>query len=235
MTAHQLLTTLDPWLNGRSEYLAARLPGLGADEIYQRVVHEFLTKLERWLQQDATVDVVAQARTLMVFCLRHVETSELRHRKRQYDLADDEDAEALERVAEPVRPVDNAAARELLAQLRGSTSPPCALCLLSMRLPLIVEEDDAKRAKDWTKGGSNAVPRALDEAWGIYTAGTLQPGLVADDIAWKDLVGVAWYTTGAVESVSVEDRRSASVKVERYANRAADDLRKALLYREGET
>lgn len=229
MTARDLLIQLDPWLDRKCRYLAARLPGLDADEAYQRVVQEFLEKLERWLQQDATVGVVAQAKTLMTYCLAHVETTELRDRRRRRELPEGEDGNALERVTEPVEPVDNAAAREVLVQVRACTSPPCALCLLSLRLPATIEEADAERAKAWKKGGSNAVPRAIDEAWGIFVSGMLRPELVADDIAWKDHVGMAWYTQGAVESVSAEERRAAAVKVERYANRGAEDLRKALL------
>lgn len=235
MTARDLLSELDPWLDRRCRYLAARLPGLDADEVYQRVVQEFLEKLERWLQQDATVDVVAQAKTLMTWCLAHVETNELRDRRRRHDLRDGEDGDALERLAEPVEPVDDAAAREVLAQVRACTSPPCALCLLSLRLPATVEEGDAERAKAWKKGGSNAVQRPLDEAWGIFASGMQRPELVADDVAWKDHVGIAWYTEGAVESVSAAERRAAAVKVERYANRGAEDLRKALLGRQEDT
>ena len=86
MTAHALLKQLHPWLAGRCRYLAAQLPGLDADEIYQQVVEEFLRELDRWLQQDATVDVVAQARALMAFCLRHVQTTEIRARQRRQEL-----------------------------------------------------------------------------------------------------------------------------------------------------
>lgn len=235
MTARSLLIQLDPWLDRRCRYLAARLPGLEADEVYQRVVQEFLEKLERWLQQDARVDVVAQAKSLMTYCLAHVETNELRDRRRRREHPDDEDGEALGRMTEPVEPVDIAAAREVLIQLRACTSPPCALCLLSLRLPATVEEGDAERAKAWKKSGSKAVPRALNEAWGIYRSGLMRPDLVADDIAWKDHVGIAWYTEGAMESVNADERRLAAAKVERYANRGAEDLRKALLGRQEDT
>lgn len=229
MTARDLLIKLDPWLDRKCRFLAARLPGLDADEVYQQVVREFLEKLERWLQQDATVDVVAQSKALMTYCLAHVETTELRDRRRRREMPDDEDGNALDRVTEPVEPVDNAAAREVLVQVRACTSPPCALCLLSLRLPATVEEGDAERAKAWKKGGSTAVPRALDDAWALYVSGMVRPDLVADDIKWKDHVGIAWYTEGAVASVSADERRAAAAKVERYANRGADDLRKALL------
>lgn len=232
MTARELLLQLDPWLDRRCRYLAARLPGLDADEVYQRVVQEFLEKLERWLQQDATVSVVAQAKVLMTWCLAHVETNERRERQRRLELPDDEDSAALERVADPVAPVDDAAAREVLAQVRACTTPPCALSLLSLRLPATVEQIDAVRAKAWKKGGSNAVPRAIDDAWEIFVSGMRHPKLVADDIAWKDHVGIAWYTEGAMESVSTDDRRAAAGKVERYANRGAEDLRMALLGRQ---
>lgn len=229
MTARELLIQLDPWLDRRCSYLAARLPGLDADEVYQRVVEEFLEKIERWLQQDARVDVVAQAKSLMTFCLRHVETDEVRERRRRRELPDDEDGDALEPMVDPVAPADHAAARELLAQVRASTSPPCALCLLSLRLPAEVGEADAERAKAWRKGGSNAVPRPVPEAWDMYASGLARPWVVADDIAWKDHVGIAWYTEGAVDALTETDRQAAAAKVERYANRGAEDLRQVLL------
>jgi hypothetical protein len=235
MTVRDLLIKLDPWLDRKCRYLAARLPGLDAEEVYQRVVQEFLEKLERWLQQDATVDVVAQAKTLMTYCLAHVETNELRDRRRRLELPDDEDGDAIERLAEPVEPVDDLAAREVLVQVRACTTPPCALCLLSLRLPATVEEGDASRAKAWRKGGSNAVPRALDQAWGIYVSGMLRPEIVADDVAWKEHVGTAWYSEGPVESLSADERRVAAGKVERYANRGVEDLRRALLSRVEDT
>src|SRR4051812_48408642 len=143
MTARDLLLQLDPWLLRRSRYLAAQLPGLGADEVYQQVIEEFLGQLDRWLQQDATVDVVAQARSLLTFCLQHVRTREIRRRQRVADLYESEDGDPLDRVTEPVAPVDTASASELLAQIRRATTPPCALCILSLRLPVLVEEDDA--------------------------------------------------------------------------------------------
>jgi len=234
MLARDLLLHLDSWLDRRCRYLAARLPGLDADEAYQRVVEEFLQKLEHWLQQDAKVDVVAQAKTLMSYCLRHVETQEIRERRRRVTLTETEDGDALERLAEPVAPTDDAAAAEVLHQIRRSTSPPCALCLLSLRLPAVVERDDAYRAKTWKKGGANAVPRALDEAWGLYATGLKRPALVADDPAWKDHVGVAWYTEGEVEALGEAERSTAASKVERYAHRGAEHLRQALLgQREG--
>jgi hypothetical protein len=93
----------------------------------------------------------------------------------------------------------------------------------------MVEPTDPARAKAYTKGGAKAVPRALDEAWAIYVAGWERPSLVADDVAWKAHVGVAWYTDGPVETLSEGTRRDAASKVERYANRGADELRTALV------
>ncbi|MBK9371995.1 MAG: hypothetical protein IPN01_37840 [Deltaproteobacteria bacterium] len=229
MNSTDLIILLDPWLDRRCQRLSARLPGLDADEVYQRVIVEFLEKLERWLQQDATVAVVAQAKTLLSFCLKHVETQEIRERRRRHEVDEAEDGEALARLAKPVKPVDETSAAELLAQVRGSTSPPCALCLLSLRLPAVVARDDAAQAKAWRKGGSNAVPRELDDAWSIYVAARDRPSLVANDLLWKDHVGIAWYTEGAAESVGEAQRRAAAAKVERYANRGAEDLRRALL------
>jgi hypothetical protein len=234
MTARELLLQLDPWLRGRSACLAAQLPGLGADEVYQQVVEEFLRELDRWLQQGPRVDVVSQARSLMAFCLRHVRTTEIRRRQRLQDVQPGEDDEdPLERVTEPTPPEDGAAARRIVATVRAATSPPCVLSLLSLRLPGLVEQDDAARAKAWTKGGSRAVPRPLPEAWTLYAEGLGRPSLVADDVAWKDHVGIAWYTEGPPGSISAEERRAAAGKVERYANRGADDVRAALL-REGD-
>lgn len=229
MTAHELLEQLDPWLQGRSRYVAAQLPGLDADEVYQAVVEEFLRELDRWMQQDATVSVVAQARSLMAFCIDHVRTKEIRARHRRHELSQVEGGDPFDRVAEPVEPVDATRAAEVLLQIRGATTPPCALCLLSLRLPGLVHQDDAARAKSWRKGGSQAVPRPLDEAWGIYMDGLGHPPLVADDAAWKDHVGVSWYTEGPVEELAGDDRRGAAAKVERYANRGVEDLRAALL------
>jgi hypothetical protein len=234
MTARDLLLHLDPWLDRRCRFVASRLPGLDADEVYQRVVEEFLEKLERWLQQDATVNVVAQAKTLMSFCLRHVETDEHRERRRRQEVPGPEDGDGLERLAAPVAPVDDVSAAEVLRQVRSSMSPPCALCLLSLRLPAVVERNDAERAKAWKKGGSNAVPRVIDDAWDIYDFGRERPELVVDDIRWKDHVGIAWYTEGAVDTVAETDRKAAAAKVERYANRGAEDLRRVLLGRKEE-
>jgi hypothetical protein len=233
MNARDLLLHLDPWLDRQCHHLAARLPGLDSDEVYQRVVEEFLEKLERWLQQDATVHVIAQARTLMRFCIRHVETDEIRERQRRKDVPDDDDGLVLERLAEPVAPTDSAAAHHVLALIRSSTSPPCSLCLLSLRLPAVVEPEDAQKAKTWKKGGANAVPRPLGEAWGIFESGLSRAALVADDAAWKEHVGIAWYTNGPVEFISHGERRAGASKVERYANRGAEDLREALLGRKG--
>jgi hypothetical protein len=229
MTAHDLLSQLDPWLQGRSRYLSAQLPGLGADEIYQQAVEEFLRELDRWMQQDATVSILAQARRLMAFCLAHVRTREIRARQRRYELPDDEDGDPLDRVAEPVTPLDTTSAAEVLAQVRGATTPPCALCVLSLKLPGLVEQDDAARAKSWRKGGSQAVPRPVCEAWELFLDGLSQPSLVADDAAWKDQVGVAWYTEGPVAELTSDARRVAAVKVERYSNRGVEDLRAALM------
>lgn len=209
--------------------MAARLPGLDPDEVYQSVVAEFLQNLQRWLQQDPTVDVVAQARTLMTFCLQHARTNEIRKRRRARDLPGDDGDEALERLTQPVPPLDDEAGAAVLRQVRGCTTPPCALCLLSLRLPDAVVREDAERAKSWRKGGAQAVPRPLDDAWGLYATGREHRELVADDVRWKDHVGVAWYTEGAVESLTEADRKAASSKVERYANRGAEDLRQALL------
>lgn len=229
MTAHTLLVQLDPWLQRRCRHLAAQLPGLDADEAYQQVVEEFLRELDRWLQQDATADVVAQARTLLAYCIRHVRTKEIRARNRRQELGDVEDGEPLDRVTEPVAPVDTGSAGEVLAQIRRATTPPCALCLLSLRLPGLVAPEDATQAKEWKKGGSQAVPRPVSEAWALYVDGLGKPPLVADDVAWKDHVGVAWYTEGPVAGVDEGERRAAAVKVERYANRGVEDLRAALL------
>ncbi len=232
MTVTELLITLDPWLHGRCRGLSWRFPGLDPDEVYQRVVLEFVENLERWLQQDATVGVVAQARTLMDYCLRHVETSELRGRRRRAEVFDEGDAgDGIEALTPPVPPTDDAAAAELLATLRGSTTPPCALCLLSLRLPAATERADAESAKAWKKGGANAVPRTLKDAWSMYCAGRERPELVGDDIGWKEHVGLAWYTDGPVVSVAEADRRAVAGKVERYANRGAEDLRAALMSR----
>ena len=227
--AHALLLELDPWLHARCRFLAAQLPGLSADDAYQQAVEEFLRELDRWLQQDPTASVQAQARSLMAYCVQHVRTNEIRARKRAQALPESEDGDALDRLTTPVPPVDNLRAGEVLAQIRSGTTPACALCLLSLRLPALVEMDDAARAKAWRKGGSEAVPRPLPEAWDIYATGRAFPQLVSDDVAWKDRVGVAWYTEGRVDDVEAETRRAAAAKVERYANRGAEDLRETLL------
>lgn len=229
MNAHALLLELDPWLHARCRFLAAQLPGLSADDAYQQAVEEFLRELDRWLQQDPTASVQAQARTLLAYCLQHVRTNEIRARQRVQTLPESDDGDPLERHTTPVPPVDNLGAGEILAQIRTGTTPPCALCLLSLRLPALVDVDDAVRAKAWRKGGSEAVPRPLPEAWDIYASGRTLPTLVADDVGWKDLVGVAWYTEGPVGGVQAEARRAAAAKVERYANRGAEDLRETLL------
>lgn len=230
MNARSLLLELDPWLCARCRRMASELPGLRADDVYQEAVEEFLRSLGRWLQQDATVSVIAQARTLMGYCLRHARTRALRERSRWASLSADEDGDdALERVPDPAPASDPFAMAEILAQARGATSPPCALCLLSLRLPAAVVPPDAERAKAWKKGGSQAVPRPIDEAWAIYAEGRVRPEIVADDQVWKDHVGVAWYTEGPPTELSAETRRGAAGKVERYANRGAEDLRLALL------
>jgi hypothetical protein len=230
MTPHELLLELDPWLQRRSGYLATRLPGVGVDEIYQRSVLKFLEQLDRWLKQDPTTHIVAQARTLMGFCLRQVETEEIRRRRRTTDLPGAEEGEdGLESRLPPTPPADLSAARLLLERVRAAASPPNGLCLLSLRLPALVEEEDAVRAKAWRHGGSNAVPRPLPEAWSIYEEGREDLVLVADDIAWKEQVGVAWYTEGPVGELQSGERRTAATKVERYANRGAEQLRNALL------
>ena len=229
MTAGDLLSELDPWLARRCRYTALRVPGLDAEEIYQRAVEEFLRKIERWLQQDATVSPVAQAKTLLTLCIRHVQTAEWRERAQREPIPETEDGDGLDRLAPPVEPSDDLAAGELLGRIRESTTPPCSLCLLSLRLPGAVEMGDADRAKAWKKGGANAVPRPVPDAWAIFETGRAQPVLVSEEGGWKEHVGVAWYTEGAVTSITPEERRSAAGKVERYANRGADDLRAALL------
>lgn len=227
MTARDLLLELDPWLHGRCRYVAARLPGVRADEIYQEAVLEFLDRLDTWMQQEARVSVQAQARALLATCVRHAETRAVRERRRLAALPDTDDA--LERLTEPTSFVDSREATDLVDAVRAGTTPPNVLCLLSLRLPALVDPLDAERAKAWTRGGANAVPRPLPEAWGIYVDGRGRPFLVADDAGWKDHVAVAWYTDGPVERVSGETIRGAAAKVERYANRGADDLRAALL------
>ncbi len=236
MTVEALLLYLDPWLRARCRMLSAQLPALPADEAYQQVVEEFLRELDRWLQQDATVDVRAQARTLMSFCLRHVKTRAIRDGKRHGELTPqtgtDRD-DLFDEVAPPAAPVDGFRAAEIVTQIRSATTPPNALCLLSLRLPGIVESVDAQRAKEWTRGGAQAVPRPLPEAWAYYSGGRDRLKLVAGDMMWKAYVGVAWYTDGPPELVDERTRKDAASKVERYANRGADDLR-AVLLGEGE-
>ena len=227
MTARDLLLELDPWLHSRCRYVAGRLPGVRADDIYQEAVEEFLGKLDVWLQQDATVSVQAQARSLLAFCVRHAETRAIRERKRQVSIPETDDA--LDRLTEPTAAVDPRETSDLVESVRAGTTPPNVLCLLSLRLPALVEMLDAERAKGWTRGGAQAVQRPLPEAWGIYADGRARPPLVADDAGWKDHVAVAWYTDGPVAQVPVEVRRAAASKVERYANRGADDLRAVLL------
>lgn len=233
MTARALLEQLHPWLTRRCAYVAAELPGLRADEVYQRAVEEFLASLERWLQEAPRVDVVAQARVLLANCVRHVKTAEIRERRRRHDVGEDE-GEAFDELVPPVEPQDDAAAGALLLRVRACTTPPCALCLLSLRLPAVVVRDDAAGAKAWTKGGANAVPRAIEAAWDIYASGRDRPALVADDVRWKDHVGLAWYTDGPVDAVLDAERAAAAAKVERYANRGAEHLRTALLAERGE-
>lgn len=229
MTASDLLSSLDPWLRVHCGRAAASLPGVGADDLYQESVEEFLRELGRWLQQAPTVSLIAQARTLMSYCLRHAVTRHRRQAARVVDLHGEEDGEApLERLPDPRPSQDGIAEREILSLARSATTPPCALCMLSLRLPVVVERKDAEHARAWKKGGANAVPRALDEAWAIYEGGRQDPKLVSDDVAWKDHVGVAWYTEGPVHELGAEVRRGAAGKVERYANRALDDLRAAL-------
>lgn len=227
MTARDLLLELDPWLHNRCRYVAARLPGVRADDVYQEAVEEFLGRLDTWLQQDATVSVLAQARSLLTFCVRHAETRAIRERKRHAALPDTDDA--LERLTEPTPAVDPRETADVVRSVRAGTTPPNVLCLLSLRLPALVEELDAERAKAWTRGGAKAVPRPLPEAWRIYVDGRDRPPLVADDAGWKDHVAVAWYTEGPVEQLSADAIRGAAAKVERYANRGADELRTALL------
>jgi DNA-directed RNA polymerase specialized sigma24 family protein len=230
MTASDLLHSLDPWLRVRCRRAAASRPGVSADDLYQESVEEFLRELGRWLQQDPTVSVLAQARSLLGYCLRHAVTRHMRERARRADLHDEEDGEApLERLPDPRPCQDRVATSEILALAREATTPPCALCLLSLRLPAVVEPADAARARAWKKGGANAVPRPLDEAWGIYEDGRQDLALVCDDVAWKDHVGVAWYTEGPPPELGAEARRNAASKVERYANRGVEDLRAALL------
>jgi hypothetical protein len=232
MTTYDLLLALDPWLRKRCGYLARKFPGLDVDEVYQRVVEEFLRNLERWLQQDPTVSAEAQAKTLLSYCLRHVETDEIRRRKRITHLPGGEDGPEIEDVAPPVAPQDDLGAATVFVRIRACTTPPCALCLLSLRLPDSAARADAERAKAWKAGGSKAIPREIEEAWGIFADGRSSPTLVADDIAWKDHVGVAWYTDGPPAALGPGERRTAAEKVERYANRATEDLRKALLAEE---
>jgi len=227
MTARDLLLELDPWLHRRCRHVAAELPGVRADEIYQEAVVEFLTRVDTWLQQEARVSVQAQARALLSDCVRHARTRAIRERKRHVPLADTDDA--LERLTEPTAAIDPRETADVVTSVRAGTTPPNVLCLLSLRLPALVEELDAERAKAWTRGGAKAVPRPLPEAWRIYVDGRDRPPLVADDAGWKDHVAVAWYTEGPVEQVSVDTIRGAAAKVERYANRGADDLRAALL------
>lgn len=232
MTTHELLFELDPWLQRRCRLTALRIPGVGADEVYQRAIEEFLVKIDRWLQQAPTVSPVAQARTLLGLCVRHVETSARREGARRQATPEAEDGDGLELLAPPVEPTDDLGARELLAQIRSCTTPPCALCLLSLRVPVATEVEDAERAKAWKKGGANAVPRPVGDAWSIYEGGLQQPALVAEETEWKEHVGVAWYTDGPVDALGRGDRNAAAGKVERYANRAAEDLRAALLQAE---
>jgi len=232
MTASDLLRSLDPWLRRRCWRAAASRPSLSEGDLYQESVEEFLRRLGLWLQQDPTVSVDAQARTLMSYCLRHAVTRHDRELRRRADLHGEDDGEApLERLPDPRPAQDRVATREILALARAATTPPCALCLLSLRLPATVEPDDAAQAQAWRKGGANAVPRPLEQAWAIYEDGRQDPKLVCDDVTWKDHVGVAWYTEGPPADLSTETRRNAASKVERYANRGMDDLRAAL--REG--
>jgi hypothetical protein len=232
MTPQALLNALHHRAIVRARYLAAGLPGVSAEDLFQDAALRFLKAIDRWLLQAPTVSPSAQAWTLMVFCLRQAATDEVRRRKRLANTgAEDEDIESR---LPPAPETDAGPAAALLAQIRAVASPPNALCLLSLRLPVLVEPTDPARAKAYTKGGAKAVPRALEEAWAIYVAGCERPPLVADDVAWKDHVGVAWYTDGPVEALSEGTRRDAASKVERYANRGADELRNALVA-EGET
>lgn len=228
MTPDVLLVRFDRWLWRRCTVAAATRPGVRAEDLYHDAVAEFLERLDEWLQGAPTVSVEAQARTLLAYTLRHAVTRVDRRRRVEVP-ADGAGADREAGTPADERATDAVEWAHALAAVREATSPPCALCLLSLRLPDQVQRDDAGRAKAWRKGGANAVPRALDDAWGLYTAGRADLARRADDQRWLDWVGVAWYTEGPPETLDDEARRLAASKVQRYANRAMDDLRGRLL------
>jgi hypothetical protein len=226
MDVHALLLHVEPLLRSRCRTLAWKLPGVSADDLFQDCVYEFLRRLGGWMQHASQLDTLGQARQLAVFCFMNVRTAAFRARARWAEMPADADGELDEGArafagadADPEQEDD---LHELFAAVRDCTKPPHALSFLSLRVPAVVVRADAARAKAYP--AAEFVPRELDEAWDLFANGRADLVRVADDVGWKRDVAVAWCTEGPTDGLSEDAMRRAVGRVEKYANRAADDL-----------
>jgi hypothetical protein len=226
MDVHALLLHVEPLLRSRCKTLAWKLPGVSADDLFQDCVYEFLRRLGGWMQHASHMDTLGQGRQLAVFCFMNVRTAAFRARARWAEMPVDADGElregALAFADTGAGPEQDDDLLELFAAARDCTKPPQALSFLSLRVPAVVVRADAARAKAYP--AADFVPRPLDEAWHLFANGRADLMRVADDVGWKRDVAVAWCTEGPIDELAEDSVRRAVGRVEKYANRAADDL-----------
>jgi hypothetical protein len=225
MTPAQLLTLVDPLLRSRCKAIAWKLPGVCEDDLYQECVYEFLRRVGGWMRQESYLGPDGQARMLAGFCVQNVRTAVLRDRNRWGELQVDGDGE-IRGLDGSGAPSDDDDLVAVLTSVRDCAKPSHVLSFLSLRIPVTVELDDVANAKAYPL--ADFVSRPLMEAWEMFSAGRRDLPRVADDVAWKRDLGVAWCTTGPPEEVEPDEVRRAAGRVEKYSNLAAAALLKHL-------
>ncbi len=217
------------WLYRRCLFMAASLPGTQVDDLFNDTVLRFLKRAATgWFDQPTTRSLNAQARTLLSFSLRQAATDERRRNRRFGEILGPDGQHrdpGRQPAPSPMNPQHRLLLQQVLEQGSGATSPPRWLSLLSRDLPLAVEQNTVARARAYRKGGSRMVLRPAPEAFQQLRDRREDPALVGNEPRWKPILGAIYFGLGPPEEVPPKVCRTGAAKVERYANRALEDLR----------
>lgn len=225
------------WLHRRCLSQAARLAGVQGDDLFQDVVLRFLDRAAAgWFDGPVQVSVQARARTLFNNCLRQAATQRIRQGKRVGSLEgpDGQPQDPGEQPApRPWEPQQDLLLEQTLGQGPALTSPPRWLSLLSRDLPRAVRLGPIQRARAYRRGGSRMVLRPAAEAHQHLHNQRQDAALVGDPSRWKPVLGAIYFGEGPLDAVPPQVRKAGASKIERYANRALDDLHRHLTSQEG--
>ncbi len=223
-----LILGLSPWLLRRCTLKALELPGVFPEDLYQAVILRFYVRAQAgWFDQNPTVSVEAQAKTLMIFCLRHEITAIRRYRARLFtDDGDEQGDGKLGRLPAPEAPEPGIGhdVERMLELLETATTPVRRLCLLSRDVPYAVLLRHVRQAKAYKVGGADMVRRPAEQAYAMLAEHREDESLRG----WKRVLGAIFYGVGPLDQVPEEDIDKAAGTVQRQADRAIEDLQKRL-------